>query len=60
MAEILYEVAQTKLETAYAHLLATIGEDPLPEDFTGTSVAALAEALRARWEAVTESKKESI
>lgn len=60
LAEIRYEVARAKWETAYAHLLATIGEDPLPGAFTDKNVNALAEALKAQWQGLTEAKDTSI
>ena len=55
LAEMRYETALADLETAYANLLGTIGEDPLPTNFTGNTVAELSNALRARWESLTQT-----
>ncbi len=58
LAEIRYESAVTERESAYASLLATIGEDPLPTNFSGNTVAELANALRIRWDSATHTKKQ--
>jgi len=59
LAEIRYEAAVAELSTAYASLLATVGEDPLPTNFTGNTVPELAHALRARWDALTQTNNRS-
>ena len=56
LAEIRYEAAVAELSTAYASLLATVGEDPLPTNFTGNTMPELAHALRVRWDALTQTK----
>ena len=49
VALLRYDTARANVEFAYAGLLATMGEDPLPVSVTDRSVAELAAALKARW-----------
>ncbi len=51
VAELRYLAAKANMESAYAKLLATIGEDPLPAAVKGHTVAELADALRRHWTA---------
>ncbi|WP_447971269.1 TolC family protein [Nitrospira sp. M1] len=55
LAEIRYNVALADLEAAYANLLGTIGEDPIPTVLTDTSMSELTTALRHRWNALVET-----
>ena len=50
LAELRYDASRAEMEAAYAAMLATIGEDPLPETIGGHDLAKLAKALQARWE----------
>ena len=49
VAELRYLAAKANMEAAYAKLLATMGEDPLPAAVKGHTVAELADALRRHW-----------
>jgi outer membrane protein TolC len=50
LAELRYEMAQAKLEMAYANLLAAIGEDPFPVNISNEEVETLTKSLQERWE----------
>ncbi len=49
VALLRYDTARANVESAYASLLATMGEDPLPGSVKDHRLAELAGALRARW-----------
>ena len=55
VAELRYETALATLETAYANLLATIGEDPFPVTIADEEVDTLTKALHQRWEWLREN-----
>lgn len=50
LAEVRLDSAQSGVESAYAALLASLGEDAVPSGLGGHTVAELAEALRTLWE----------
>ncbi len=49
VALLRYDTARANVESAYASLLATMGEDPLPGSVKDHRLAELAGALRAHW-----------
>ncbi|MGE0473423.1 MAG: TolC family protein [Nitrospirales bacterium] len=49
VAELRHESAKAKVETAYANLLAAIGEDPFPTDISSDELDVLTQALEERW-----------
>ena len=50
LAEVRLDSAQSGVETAYATLMASLGEDAVPAGLGGQSVAELADALKQLWE----------
>lgn len=55
LAEVRLDSAQSGVETAYATLMASLGEDAVPNGIGGQNVAQLAEALRKLWEPASHS-----
>ncbi len=53
VAELRHNTAKSNVQTAYANLLASIGQDPLPNTMSAASVPDLANALRTHWEALS-------
>lgn len=50
LAEVRLDSAQSGVETAYATLMASLGEDAVPAGLGGQSVAELANVLKKLWE----------
>lgn len=49
-ADVRLDTARAGLETAYATLMASVGEEAVPASMDGQSVAQLAESIRDYWE----------
>ncbi len=49
-ADVRLDTARAGLETAYATLMASVGEEAVPASMAGQSVTQLAESIRDYWE----------
>ncbi|MCA9472510.1 MAG: TolC family protein [Nitrospirales bacterium] len=59
LAELRHEAARAEYETAYANLLAAIGEELLPERIEGRKISEIANALRNQWDGLKTSNQET-
>lgn len=59
LAEVRMDSAQSGVESAYATLMASMGEDAAPTGLDGQTVTELADALRKQWAPATRAVSET-